>query len=109
MTCCSLGRRYLLTAAGPVIPRDDNRIGSEGIHELGHGVRGIVQAIIGVMDETSCASGLGGNVEDDEEHERPRDDPSQHLITSQRLSVQATLGGRYGGYSQHSSGQSTDQ
>jgi hypothetical protein len=68
-----------------------------------------MQTVIGVMDETGSSSGLGGNVENDEEHDRPRDDLPQHLITSQRLSVQAALGGRYRRYSQHSSGQSTDQ
>src|ERR1700728_1258341 len=51
MTCCSLGRRYLLTAAGPLAARLVTLIGSERVHECGQRVGGTVQAIICVVDE----------------------------------------------------------
>src|ERR1700733_10757666 len=95
MTCCSLGRRYLLTAAGPLAARLVTLIGigSERVHECGQRGSGIVHAVIGVVDEAPGSRRLGGDIENDEEHDRPCDDLLHHLITSQRLSLQATCGG----------------
>jgi hypothetical protein len=53
-----------------------------------------MQAVVEVVDETGCSSGLGGNIENDEQNDRPPDDLSEHLITSRGLSLQATPGGR---------------
>jgi hypothetical protein len=41
-----------------------------------------MQAVIGVVNETGCPSGLGGNIENDEHYDRPPDDLPEHLITS---------------------------
>jgi hypothetical protein len=68
-----------------------------------------MQAVIEVVNETGCSSGLGGNIENDEQNNRPPDDLSEHLITSRAFSLQATPGGRSAVIPQHSPGQSTDQ
>jgi hypothetical protein len=54
---------------------------SEGVHEDGQGSRGVVQAVIHVVDEAGGPRGLGGDVEDDEDHERPAGNLPKHPST----------------------------
>jgi hypothetical protein len=63
-----------------------------------------MQAVIKVMDDTGRSRRLGGNIENDEQNDRPPDDLSEHLITSRSLSLQATPGGRSAVIPQHSPG-----
>jgi hypothetical protein len=46
-----------------------------------------MQAVIDVVNETGCSSGLGGNVENDEQNDRPPDDLPEHLITSRAFLI----------------------
>jgi hypothetical protein len=52
--------------------------GSKGVDELRQGGRGGVHAVEGVVDESSGPRRLGGDVEDQEEDERPGKDLLQH-------------------------------
>jgi hypothetical protein len=52
---------------------------SERVHEGGQGVRRITKAVEAVVHEIPGPRRLGGDVEDREQHDRPRDDPSKHL------------------------------
>jgi hypothetical protein len=54
---------------------------SERVHEDGHGVRGIVQPVVRVVHEACGSRGLSGDVEDDEDHERPADNLPEHPST----------------------------
>src|SRR5215467_12772020 len=110
MTCCSFGRRYLLTAAGPVGPRVGSLIGSQVVDEFGQRGAGVVEPVVGVMNYVCGAGGLGGEVEHDEDDDRPRYDLLQHPDHLPAHSVQAMRkSNRYDRCSQHSSGQSVGQ
>jgi hypothetical protein len=41
-----------------------------------------MQAVIEVVNDTGCSRRLGGNIENDEQNDRPSDDLPEHLITS---------------------------
>src|SRR5215472_2834198 len=78
MTCCSFGRRYLLTAAGPVGPRVGSLIGSQVVDEFSQRGAGVVEYVVGVMDYVCGTGGLGGKVEENEDDDRQRYDLLQH-------------------------------
>jgi hypothetical protein len=84
-------------------------MGLEVVHELRHRVGSIVKAVIEVMNQACRSGGLGGDIENYEEHDRPPDDLPQHLITSQALSLRAVWRSLQPVIPQHSSGQSIDQ
>src|SRR5260370_38323307 len=89
MTCCSFGRRYRLTAAGPPAPRVGSLMCSKVVHECGQRGGGRVEPVVGVGNYICGAGGLGGEVEHDEDADRPRYDLLQHPDHLPTLSVRA--------------------
>src|SRR5260370_4543492 len=78
MTCCSFGRRYPLTAAGPPPPPVSSLMCSKVVHECGQRGGGRVEPVVGVVNYICGAGGLGGEVEHDEDDDRPRYNLLQH-------------------------------
>src|SRR5258708_7507529 len=89
MTCCSFGRRYRLTAAGPVAPRAGSLMSSKGVHEFSQRASGRVEPVVRVMNYICRAGCVGGEVVHDEDDDRPRYDLLQHPDHLPALSVQA--------------------
>jgi hypothetical protein len=65
------------TALGRVPPSQSGEA-LKRVDEGGHGVRGVMKAVVDVVGEARGSSRLGGDIEHDEQHDRPADNLPKH-------------------------------